>query len=501
MLTRRHQPRRLPRRIRRRLPSSTVAVPQVRFAHFRFDARTRELFKRGRRVRLGEKPAQVLEALLARPGDLVTRDELRGLLWSADTYVDFDNNLNSAVAALRETLGDSARRPKYVETLSRRGYRFIAPLEAPSSGPEKPGVEPRHGEPSIVSGTAAARGMSAVRSPVAAAAVLLVAAVLTTGDRQTPRASPSADLLDARFLLARGSQDDVTHAIRLLDHADASDAATLETLAEAWLARARRGGGPAAHAFERAAHYANRALAAGGASGDAWRVLASVRLHLDRDAAAAAVLAARARAAAPRDPRVLLTFATVDAVRGRHDSAIEAAREAVRLEPGGWRVRADLAFFLLAAGRDADALAECRAVLALAPAHPFTLDMQLTAAARLGAWREARAAALALMTLADAPHADREGVATGDPSQGVDRYRRWQVRVADRDAERARWSPVTAAAIYASAGNLPRALYWLSRAEAARDPGLVLLPAMRDFDPIRHAPAFLAIQDRITRTL
>lgn len=475
-----------------------VTGPEVRFAHFRFDPRTRELFKRGRRVRLGEKPARVLDALIARPGDLVTRDELRGLLWSSDTFVDFDNNLNSAVAALREVLGDSARSPKYIETLPRLGYRFIAPIEAmPPASEEHAGAGPVL---AATRGTPAARGVPAARAAVAAAAILLMAAALAAGHRQAP-SLPSADVLDARFLLARGTPDDLSQVIHRLDRLPATDAASLEILAEAWLARARRGDRPAAESFQRAAWYANRALTAGEASGDAWRVLASVRLHHDRDAEAAAVLAGRARAAAPRDPHVLLTAATVDAVRGRHDAAIEAARDAVRIDPAAWRVRADLAFFLLAAGRDAEALAECRAVLALEPAHPFTLDMQLTAAARMGEWDEARAAALALMALADAPAGEQEAVAAGDPARGVDRYRRWQVRVADREAERARWSPVTAAAIYASAGDLPRALAWLARAEAGADPGLVLLPVLRDFDPIRHVPAFRAFEHRVTRPL
>jgi DNA-binding winged helix-turn-helix (wHTH) protein len=112
-----------------------MAGRQVRFAQFRFDARTRELFRRGRRVRLGEKPSRVLEALLARPGDLVARAELRRLLWDEHTFVDFDNNLNSAVASLREALGDSAQAPAFIETLPRLGYRFIGAIDADTGEP------------------------------------------------------------------------------------------------------------------------------------------------------------------------------------------------------------------------------------------------------------------------------------------------------------------------------------------------------------------------------
>jgi len=102
------------------------APVRLRFGVFEADLRTGELRKRGVRIRLQEQPFQVLAVLLARPGELVTRDELRGGLWAADTFVDFDHGLNKAVNKIREALGDSAESPRFVETVARRGYRFIA---------------------------------------------------------------------------------------------------------------------------------------------------------------------------------------------------------------------------------------------------------------------------------------------------------------------------------------------------------------------------------------
>ena len=98
----------------------------LRFGIFEADLRTGELRKRGVRVRLQEQPFQVLAALLDRPGDLVTREELQGRLWTADTFVDFDHGLNKAINKIRDALGDSAESPRFVETVARRGYRFIA---------------------------------------------------------------------------------------------------------------------------------------------------------------------------------------------------------------------------------------------------------------------------------------------------------------------------------------------------------------------------------------
>ena len=95
----------------------------LRFATFEVDLRAGELRKQGNRVKLQDQPFQVLAVLLQRPGEVVTRDELRSRIWPQDTFVDFDNSLNTAINKLREALGDSADSPRFIETLPRRGYR------------------------------------------------------------------------------------------------------------------------------------------------------------------------------------------------------------------------------------------------------------------------------------------------------------------------------------------------------------------------------------------
>ena len=106
---------------------------KIRFGSYEADLFTRELRKNGYRLKLQEQPFQVLAMLIDRPGELVTREQIRTRLWPEDTFVDFDHGLNAAVRRLREALDDNAGRPKFVETLPRRGYRFIAPVEATSS--------------------------------------------------------------------------------------------------------------------------------------------------------------------------------------------------------------------------------------------------------------------------------------------------------------------------------------------------------------------------------
>jgi DNA-binding winged helix-turn-helix (wHTH) protein len=100
----------------------------IRFAEYEADLRSGELRRQGHRLKLQDKPFQVLAALLLRPGELVTREELRQNLWAKDTFVDFEHGLNTAVNKVREALRDSANNPRFIETLPRRGYRFIGPI-------------------------------------------------------------------------------------------------------------------------------------------------------------------------------------------------------------------------------------------------------------------------------------------------------------------------------------------------------------------------------------
>src|SRR5262245_31200593 len=111
---------------------------RLQFGPFEFDVVAGELFRQGERVRLQEQPRQVLAALLERPGEIVARDELRERLWKTDTFVDFEHGLNTAIKKVRRALGDSAETPAFIETLSRRGYRFIAPIGPPQVTPATP---------------------------------------------------------------------------------------------------------------------------------------------------------------------------------------------------------------------------------------------------------------------------------------------------------------------------------------------------------------------------
>lgn len=137
--------------------ANSVELPRLlRFGQFEFDVCTAEMYKEGKRIKLQEQPGQVLTLLIERPGELVSREELRKRLWPNDTFVDFDHGVNIAVNKLRDALGDSAEKPRFIETLPRRGYRFIAPVEVPKA--------PRKGESS-------ARAANSPTSPTGARSI------------------------------------------------------------------------------------------------------------------------------------------------------------------------------------------------------------------------------------------------------------------------------------------------------------------------------------------
>jgi TolB-like protein/DNA-binding winged helix-turn-helix (wHTH) protein/Tfp pilus assembly protein PilF len=108
---------------------------RLRFGVFELDLRAGELRKHGLRVRLQEQPFQILAMLLEQPGEIVTREELHKRLWPADTFVDFDHGLNKAISKIREAMGDSAESPRFVETVARRGYRFLAEVKVADTAP------------------------------------------------------------------------------------------------------------------------------------------------------------------------------------------------------------------------------------------------------------------------------------------------------------------------------------------------------------------------------
>lgn len=488
------------------------ASPVIRrFPPFAVDLKTRELSSEGRCIRLGEKPFLVLAALLEKPGELVTREELRRKLWANEIFVDFDNNLNSAVASLRELLSDSARSPRYIETLPRLGYRFIGQVESP--------MDLAHAMAAPGDQHAAAQRVarSSARRVAAAAVVLLAAAGAWIGasrarlsdssaapakppETQASPAQGSSAFVDGVYLLERGDAEGLKRATELLARAaadDANHAAAHAALGEAWQRMAMQNLTRAETAFARAETSAQRAVQLDASLAAPHRTLAMIRLHRDWDFSAAARESAAALAADSADAKNHLVAAMVSAAAGQPEQAVAAARRAIALDPANQRVRADLAFFLLAAGQLEEAAAESRQVLAFQPDLPAALDFLLIACERLGRYEEAREAALRLMRLSRATPRELAAVKNADGPASVRLYREWQIRLLERKAAEDSWPAFTVAAIYAGAGRTDKSFEWLERAYRSREATLVFMTASPDLANMRNDPRFTDLARRV----
>jgi Tol biopolymer transport system component/DNA-binding winged helix-turn-helix (wHTH) protein len=187
-----------------RLAMADADQPRIiRFGPFEVDKRTGELRKRGSRVKLQQQPLQILLALLQSKGDIVTREELRQQLWPEDTFVDFDHSLNAAVKRLREALGESADRPVFIETLARRGYRFIAPIDGSDNGAGTTTIAP------VKDSNGRARRWTVLSVSIAALGLTLVWAVRSSVTRSS---LPSKLQMTERKLTANSVENPIDGA-------------------------------------------------------------------------------------------------------------------------------------------------------------------------------------------------------------------------------------------------------------------------------------------------
>ena len=194
--------------------SAAQVASVIRFGVFELDARSGELRRSGVLLNLQDQPLKVLECLLERPGEIVTREALRQRLWPGDTFVDFEQGVNAAVKRLRETLADSAESPRFVETLPRRGYRFIAPVERddrdrPGLGPSAPdhhaSLMGKQAPPAIVK-TPPAGARRWRHGLVAAGAIALVLLTIAAWQRRAPAETPAAPLSLIALTTLTGSE-------------------------------------------------------------------------------------------------------------------------------------------------------------------------------------------------------------------------------------------------------------------------------------------------------
>lgn len=336
-----------------------------RFGGFVLDRRTGELRRETRRIPLQEKPRLLLQALLERPGELVTRDELRERLWPG-VHVDFDRGLGNAVQKVREALGDSAEHPAMVETLPRRGYRLLVSVDRV---PAPVGAVPPSLPPQKLDGRAAV--------PAGATIVALVLSLTLAWSRPHPAAGRDPEAWEAYrrgvHFSAQKTPQGLEKAVACFHQAIESDpelAPAWAGLAEAYHFLGAVGVLSPADAYRRASESAHRAVRLDASLAEAHAILAETNFRFGPDDDRAQQGFERALELRPDSATIRHWRANYLVHKGRPTEGLREMEEALRLEPTSLHVAVDLAGLLYDAGRRDEAYARLRKTIELDDRFP-----------------------------------------------------------------------------------------------------------------------------------
>ena len=440
----------------------------VRFGCFEVDVSAGRLHKRGLRIRLREKSFQVLSCLLEHPGEVVTRGDLRRRLWPDDVFVDFDNNLNTAVARLREALADSSEHPRFVETLPKRGYRFLADV-------------------SVIDDESSPHTNLAAAQRAAGA----------------PTDNPAAwdAYVRGRSHLTRATPRDIAEAKRCFEDAIARDPAfalAYDAMGELYWYIGFFALAPPRDACATGIYHALRAMEIDSTLGETHALLGQYRKQLDYNWPEVDREMRRALELNPTSPLVRLRYAVNSLMpHGRTADAVAELEYALARDPASMLVRAWLGVMLQLDGRLDRALEQGRLLIELDPT--FFWGHFITAVA----YREKR-----MFDAAIAAH--QRAVDCSGQSPNMLGWLGLALAVSGRDAdaraviERIEAAPsgtyvppTSVAWVYLGLDDRDHAFEWLERAVDARDHMMMPIKSYRFFDRARTDPRYLALLRRM----
>lgn len=491
----------------------------VQIGQHRVDLETWEVSGHEEHSRLPEKPFRVLEALLERRGQVVTRAELQQRLWPSGTVVDFDNNLNSAVATLRTTFGDSAKAPRIIETLPRLGYRLVGEVcyDVPDQALAAQGGPADVLDPSVNGTERHTRPLLTTAAAGFAIAVILTAVTLLMAfnkSAQMPGAAvaeagpssriempdnPSALASWQRGLYLQAQGSDSDHALAAEAYREtlwlAPDFAPAHTkLSETLAGMSFAGALDLREGLGQARDSATRALSLDPSSASALRVRSLANLHLDWDFPAAGRDLESALRIDPLDAKIHLAAATFFMALGANDVAVVAAKRAVELDPASSLLKADLGYFLVAAGRYTEAINACDELLQVEPDSVQALLFRSIASNKLGHSRASLTGALKIMELGGVASAELERLEQGDTESALVAFRKWEL--AHFQSGKAR-SLFHVAVRHAWLNQRAEALSLLERSLEQREPWLLYLNGYSQFDSLRQDPRLARILESV----
>jgi DNA-binding winged helix-turn-helix (wHTH) protein/Tfp pilus assembly protein PilF len=492
----------------------------ARFGLFRVDREERALTKKGVRIKLQEKPFQILALLLERPGEIVTREELKAALWRSDTFVEFDDGLNTAIKKLRVALDDPSDNPVYIETIPRRGYRLLAPVQSqspdahvatnavvpppvPIEQPSPPVPIPKRWTTWLIASIALAVLLSGgvtiwvkrtAKAP-APSTQIIASPTRDSAHSATPRSvDPQAYeeyLQGRRYWRERTSAalaQAVDHFGRAIDR-DPNYAAAYAALANCYVVYPMLSTVPKESAYVKARQAAGKALKLDDSLAEAHLAVAEISLYSDWDFPAAEKEFKRALELDSSNAQAHQWYAEFLSLMGRHAEAIAEIQTAEQLDPLAMIIYHQAGQVFQAAHQYDKALEQYRRALQIQPGFGPTYSAMAIAYRRQGHYQaslEASRQADLYWNPGGTSMPDLEKVARAYSKSGKRGF-----LIATLEFEKKHPGPTYYAAWdYAQLGDNEQALQWLQKSFQAREIDILGVRNDPEFDSLRGDPRF-----------
>jgi DNA-binding winged helix-turn-helix (wHTH) protein/Tfp pilus assembly protein PilF len=509
----------------------------VRFGLFEADLEQRLLSKEGVRVKLQDQPFQILVLLLERPYEVVTREEIQQKLWPADTYVAFDDGLNTAIKKLRLALADSADNPRFIETVPRRGYRFLAApslvesmvqTEAPAESTERDITEQVPDpikEPAVVHAVQAASR----RRALPLAALLVAITVLAAGGilwwrgstrRKAPTSDPTSagisrqpsghgtrrsidpraheEYLQARNFWKQRTAEALTHAVEHFNLAIEHDPGYAEAyagLADCYVVMPMLSTVPTNDSYVKARQAAEKALALDESVAGGHLAAAELNLYSDWNFAGAETEFRRALALDSNDAQAHQWYAEFLSLMGRHPEAITEIHLAQHLDPLSMIIHHQAGQIYQNARMYPEAFLEYRKTLMIQPGFGPTYAAMMLAFRREGRYKESVEAQRQANRYWDPGETSIEDLKRLAEASG--RGKRAYLRAALEFNRKHPSTAYNAAFDYALLAENEKALQWLQKSLEAREPQIINLLNDPEFDHLKSNPRFQEIVKKV----
>ena len=468
----------------------------LKFGDFRLDVETGELSSKDEQiVKLQQQPTQVLSLLASRPNELVTREEIQKTLWSDDTFVDFEQGVNYCIRQIRTALNDDAKTPRFVETLPRRGYRFIAKVENLNGNSTFQNTQ-TESEIEIKSETFRYIAYATAILLILFLGTALVWNFVSTNDSvglisRNPEAQDA--FLKGKYLFEKSDDESIRQSLDFFDqaiHADEKFAVAYAARADAFHQTGVFGNAKTTEVFPKAKADAIRAIEINENIAEAYATLGSIAFRYDWNFSEAENYFKKAFEINPNSANALHDYAWFLTSQSRFEEAVEAIEKAQKLEPTSPRINIDVGWIYARARRYDKALAQMKRTLDLEPQNVAAQQCLECAYFNKGMFAESVKNALDLMKHYGATEEELAKIREVEPQKGMHRVEEWRLKRMEIEAKE-KYIPTYYFAVQSAAvGDQEKAFRYLEKSFQERDSALVMLKVEQVWDKFRDDPRY-----------